>query len=598
MAYRYQTPRSQQYTSSFVPLPLDYLNQAMLSRQEQYDKNYQSAVMAQDKYSMLESVPGGDTDYKTKFLDDSFNKFHQTVKDKYGGDYSQAGNEAMQTVSEINRSPFWNYSQQHLTDWKKKKELYDKYNSAGTLVTPEGFNMNQSVYDAETDSFRIPKYEMYERNDYTKYLNENFKGLQNNIRESGLMGSFDSRNPMLSYQRIKGFSEKEIYNQLNETDINNFKKENSTFMIENPDATSEEVRRFMSNTLGNIMAQEITNEYERNPNFTTDIEWSREQRLRAGDQGDYVPPYEPMLKLLGDKDWSTTKFKDWMKTPDSEFETSYDEKIAEISKDLGLPPMSLADLKKLDATTPTSMGAVFKDLFKINPPKTGEEYAEIRGNINKVKDKLEEYYNDNRPKGIPQYFFDPTSLGAESKNISKVTANEEAAETIVLGYLDQYQISGMSQEDSDKKLAKIGAIAGKKVESYGRTRNRIISPVIKYTDPDTKETTPVRLIPKAESGINNVLLETLSGSGEDFYNTHVEQFKEEMTSKVKEITHDGKDKNLTLQEFGKRFTESYTLPEINKMGRAEFNSRIPFYYEHYKNYEANPQITLGNSNKL
>ena len=148
--FRYSYPRRQNYISSFVPLPLDYLDKNIQRQQTGYDQSVSMLTQAEDLYGGLQ-VSGEDIPEKNRLIEETFGDIDKVVSEQYGDDYYRALPEIQKRIAKLRRNPFFTLAPQYMEARKKEQELRDKFGAdAFAAKTLRGV----SIRDPETGEYR------------------------------------------------------------------------------------------------------------------------------------------------------------------------------------------------------------------------------------------------------------------------------------------------------------------------------------------------------------------------------------------------------------------------------------------------------------
>jgi len=576
MAYRYTNPKRQQYQSAFVPLPLDYLNQALQSRQSLYDQNFSGLMQAEDKFAALESAPGAWTDEKNIKLTKAFNDIHQLVQDKYGGDYSQASSDIMRGIASIRKDPFWNLMSQDLLDWKQKKSLRDQLEAQGQLGFEEGFD-NYQIKD-ERGNYVLPKRQIYTRTDILQKASQALPSLftkqTDGVQKSKATG-------YLEMVKKIGASPEEIDKAVTVDVAKQIYDESADLRAAYPNMNMEQFRKEISRRLQGAISQKEDKQLVRDLNWISpteqaDINYKNEMLRAKQDEDNKSRGFLNMLSRTTPTNWNEKDFKEFYKSTDSDVTNQYDPVIQQLGRKYGLPVSSMAQLKQLDQSTPSAFKRMVNYLLKsvagadprfnstqiaiINATEMGVQ--EIQKNIiNSIKDELSAHYEKNRPDVLPQYTFNP-ALARDSKDIELINKNREALDDLVTQNLSgNFVIPAQSQEKSDEILK---GIKKKDITNinYGRTKNsldpkqKIVSATITYNDAQGKEQT-VRVITKPEAAEHAQLISNkLDAVGQDFYEEKQAEFIDEVKQKFPKWTEEN-GRPLSYVEFVNKYYDSF-----------------------------------------
>lgn len=123
---RYAQPVRQQYESFFNPIPIEFVQEQLMQRQNRYDQAYAGALDAKDQAAQAE-VGMLDVAYKNKIVEDFKNNTNKIVEERYGGDWGKASKEIARTVTNIRSNPFWNAAKEMEKQRQLAQQLKLKY---------------------------------------------------------------------------------------------------------------------------------------------------------------------------------------------------------------------------------------------------------------------------------------------------------------------------------------------------------------------------------------------------------------------------------------------------------------------------------------
>lgn len=427
MAYRYTTPRSQQYQSTFVPLPLDYLNQAMQSRQQSYDQNLQNMMQAEDKYASIETSPLY-AEEKNRLLDEQFGNIHKVVQDKYGGDYSQATNEIMRGVVNVRKNPLWNIANQDLLDWKQKKALRDQLEAQGQLEYAEGFD-NVPIKD-DKGNYILPKRQVYAKVDTDKMLQTDFAGRFTTTRDVNVPSD---RYGQYKTKRVTGSTRDEMTEAITPQYAQEILRTNPQLVKSHPEYQNPEVfrQKLINDAMGRMPENEIYN-YDRNLGVLTAGELAdqeyRKQALQQKAEGTSNQLNLDLIQREGFLPYSDVNYKDLAKN--ELLQNQLDNNVKKFSKDYNI---GIDDYKSL-VNKRTELESKLKDIRSRKVKEDVRTPDDIRNEkqfqieltkINNFENIIEEDFNKNKSTGIAKFDLTPMAtsdpkLIPQIKNIREV----------------------------------------------------------------------------------------------------------------------------------------------------------------------------------
>ena len=274
MALRYYTPSRQQYVSTFVPMPVDFIANQLMQKQAQYDKTQQLISSAEDVYGGRE-VASPDIAYKNKLIEENFGKVHDLVAEKYSGDYGQAFNEIQNMVGKFNKDPFWNMSKQRLDQDVRERERRRTLEMEGTLVTnPEQEDpFSAPIRRGDDGSYAMPEYSgsFYRRDDYASTIDKNIsEAISSMAREDILQGTGDPA--FLQNIRTTGLSTKDLDAYI-ARDPDAFNRvvadlmQNPAFRIEHG-KTLDQAEKYVKDVMKGQISEKIDRQVMGNPRFS------------------------------------------------------------------------------------------------------------------------------------------------------------------------------------------------------------------------------------------------------------------------------------------------------------------------------------------
>lgn len=542
MAYRYQNPRTQQYQSTFVPLPLDYLSQALQSRQQAYDQNMQNIMQAEDKYAGIETAPGW-TEEKNRLMDETFNNIHKSVQDKYGGDYSQATNEIMRGIVGLRKNSFWNMANQDLLDWKQKKALKDQLEATGQLEYAEGFD-NVKIKD-ENGNYVLPKRQVYAKVDTDKMLQTDFAGRFNTTRDVNVPSD---RYGQYKTKRVTGSTRGEMNEVITPQYAQEILRTNPQLVMSHPEYKNSEIfrQKLVNDAMSRMPENEVYN-YDRNLGVLTAGELMQERRYQADDAlarakaiaAGKIPidAIKPSRSFAFNAD--TTKFKDIQTDPQNK--ALYDGLVQDQLKDT--PYTNIKSLQQVEDRLnilKKRTDVAHRDLFNseevngvlITPPKDKTERDALmkeRSVLEGLHTNLQTNFSSalgNKVQGfnIDQLSTtDPTSI----EKIDKIKKNLNETFTDNTNRLK----SVLSQDASTLKNAE-----SVKVKDFYYSGKELIYNVSTVDKKGVKKDILVRHIDTEDDNLSNSVIGYLSGmvdpNGENPFASVINDYGQNKSSKM------------------------------------------------------------------
>lgn len=614
MAYRYQTPRSQQYQSTFVPLPLDYLNQAMLSRQQSYDQNYQNMLAAEDKYAALETAPEW-TAEKTRVLDEAFGNIQKTVQDKYGGDYSQATNEIMSSIVGLRKNPLWNYAAQDLVDYKQKKAQYDHLVANNQLGYAEGFDGTTKIKDSN-GNYTLPKRQVYAKLDlnpiYQKKYNSLFNDVYDNKVASDIPGQF-------KIVKTKGADRSKIEKDVTLDDAIQILDENVVLQKQHPEwvANPELFRQQIVDDIDKSIARTRDAQYVTNRDyidaptairnrqdqeqFDRQMQWNYDQLAAKNDKNSSNSDGSSSNNMFVESpvrlDPSIIPYKKFLSMAESDpsLQDKLNPMIQSLGKKFGITGLNtLSDLTKLDEDTyhnnpmlraPKIIGqsiidaATGGDAVKTLYDKENKDLF-LRPKINAVKKELEENYEFLSPTAISPFQISPL-MAEDSPEITKINANKREVNDYILTNIKNFQVSGENEKQSAKIIEKIDDLVSKKgtdtsveTKDYMVPNSGKVFTVIDWRDGKNKGTIIVEPKPSAMESTNEILLGKFIRLDEGFRNSMKSRSLKYYSSKWEDQKKTNNKLSLDREDFDSY--EEFELYNDYELQRAQSKPKLRY----------------------
>lgn len=600
MAYRYRTPRSQEYLSTFVPLPMDYLNQALQSRQKEYDQNLLAINEAEDRYASLESAPQWNAE-KTRLLDETFGNIHKTIKDKYGGDYSQGTAEIMSSIVGLRKKPFWNLMAQDTVDWKQKKALYDQLETSGQLGYAEG--MDDIPVTFQNGTWSAPKRKVYAKVDTNAILRNDFNGLFNAVREENV----ESDRPG-QFKKIKrvGSTESEIRAVITDSYVQDLLQKNPQLAYMYPDAQNPAVFRekLIKDAMGQ-MPQNETVDYDADQNQMTEYQRQSLALQRKNMELDYASQLAKiqaegksgqggsfdMMRQAGERMMSTD-WKEFKKSGEASITDIYDKDIAIAAQREGLPISTMQEFNELlsnkddprfqsseafEKYKAAEIAKIKKRQDEIKKRKSTSASAgysvssvttpemEFQNRLDKklkaIDSDVRKVYDEKKPDALIHYNFAPTAF-SKSSDMDLVKKTKGYVEDLVFSGFDQnWTILGEGREKSNdwmtNTLPKV--TIDKEATTYAQTRDGKAIVEVKYKDENGKNFSRQFVTKPEASGINRQLVDKLDNSNQTFHNARAERFK--------------------------KFTDETLFPELERRATKEDMTNRDVFVKHYMNIQ-------------
>jgi len=202
-----QQPTTSQYESFFNPIPLDFLQEQLGSRQGKYDAAFAGTLGAQDELNQVQ-VGMSDIASKNQIVKEGIGNIDKIVNDKYGGDWSKASKEIARSVTQMRANPFWNAQK----EVEKKRAAYqtqvDKFGPNALMFGADPRNV--STLDEQGQVRKQDQFagEVVEKGDYIKTARELMAGLTPDKNTWGL--TREEIDNFLGYGEVSQVTEKKI----------------------------------------------------------------------------------------------------------------------------------------------------------------------------------------------------------------------------------------------------------------------------------------------------------------------------------------------------------------------------------------------------
>jgi len=261
------------YLSYYDPQQVERLGTVIQQRGQRYDAA-QAAIAKYLEDAGATEMRGPDRDAVISKISSELENVKGKVKERYNGDYGLAVNDVIQGLSKS--SGIYKQAGQKYKEEQKYLPLYQKLKSEGKLVTPKGAlnPFEQSSFDESTGRFKDIDYsQMYERNDYNKWIKENISDrLSQNISDdlTGVIKTAKSgQDAFLIMQKVKGMRQDQIGSQISDEDIEMFIKQNPTYKLEFSDGKGgidmNAAKQFVTETAKNQVIYQIDKQLVNNP---------------------------------------------------------------------------------------------------------------------------------------------------------------------------------------------------------------------------------------------------------------------------------------------------------------------------------------------
>ena len=272
---------------------LPMMAEALKGGQQRYDL----AQTAIAKY--LEENAAGkfrDPDYANVVgaLNKSLEDIQRNVKDKYQGQYGDALGDITQKLGKARG--IFHQAQKAYEEEEKYKPLYQKLKTEGKLVTPKGMEdpFTKQSYNPETGQFNDIDYsQMYEKNDYNKWIGENISNrLNQNVTDnisSAIANASSGESPFMIAQKVKGTSQNKIAEQISDKDVDLFLSQNPTYAMEF-EGDKNAAKQFMVETAKNQVFQQIDQQVINNPY------WKEKQKAEVDDPSNLFQTVDDLSK--------------------------------------------------------------------------------------------------------------------------------------------------------------------------------------------------------------------------------------------------------------------------------------------------------------
>ena len=149
--YNYQRPTVRQYESFFNPVPIEFIQEQLRGRQQQYDAAYAGALAGRDEFANIQ-VGMADLASKNQLISKGMDNINRMVEEKYGGDWGRAAKEVARNVSQMRSDPFWNAQKEMEKRRQAFQEDISKYGSKAMIFGADPRQM--STIDPATGQVR------------------------------------------------------------------------------------------------------------------------------------------------------------------------------------------------------------------------------------------------------------------------------------------------------------------------------------------------------------------------------------------------------------------------------------------------------------
>lgn len=277
-----QDTSSAPYISYYDPQQVERIGSIIQQRGQRYDAA-QSAIAKYLEEAGATEMRDPDKAGVMSWIANDLEKVKSNVKDRYNGDYGLAANEIIRSLAKS--SNIYRTAGQKYKEEQKYLPLYQKLKSEGKLVTPkESVNpFEEQAFDESTGSFKPLDYsQMYERNDYNKWIGENISTrLNQNVTDNinyALKNASSGESPFLVAQKVKGMAQNKISENISDADVELFLQQNPTYAMEF-EGDKRAAKNFMIETAKNQVYQQIDQQVINNPYW--------EQRQKETSKNDY-----------------------------------------------------------------------------------------------------------------------------------------------------------------------------------------------------------------------------------------------------------------------------------------------------------------------
>ena len=190
---RYYRPQQAQYISQYADykLPYEAVQNAVIGRQNKFDANQLALAQSAAKYAQLASRDI-DAAGKQREIDNWLDSVHQTVNEKYGGDFSLASGDIYNSTAKFAANPMWSAMQTALEDDKaykqakatalmNEKKMYNKHDFTGdrSVFADDGSlqEANYSYIPVDGERWKGVLRKEFEDKQLDKYSTANLKAM-------------------------------------------------------------------------------------------------------------------------------------------------------------------------------------------------------------------------------------------------------------------------------------------------------------------------------------------------------------------------------------------------------------------------------------
>jgi len=272
-----QQPTTSQYESFFNPIPLDFLQEQLGSRQGQYDQGYAGALAAKEQMQMQQGALS-DLAAKNEIIGGVMGNVDKVIDEKYGGNWGKGAKEIAALITDARSNPFWE-SSKHLAEQQKVQQQF-QLNNPNAYIKQDV--LGQSTMDPETGQVRGREaltFSGMKRGDYATSIEKQFADMEATITE-GVLAKAKGIDGMLTRQKVEEISSNDI-KAAAKAGAATFHNNNPDYIeghmtLINPDTqqkyTREEAEaKAITDIEGQIMdkvVSKITNKDMRDPSYT------------------------------------------------------------------------------------------------------------------------------------------------------------------------------------------------------------------------------------------------------------------------------------------------------------------------------------------
>lgn len=250
--------------------------ESLKNSQERYDASQLAIAKTLEEAGMAE-LREPDRAGVLGRISSNIDEIQKQVASKYEGDYGRASTEIIKSLSK-SKGVLGQASQLYKEE-QKYRPLYEQLRASGKLVMPGDNPFTKAAFDDKGQFVGGPDYSnIYERNDYNKWVMENISNRINNRVYDNigkLVEQFKAENPnvkdpFLIMSKVRGASQDEVLknvgNIVSDQDAKMFIEQNPTYAMEFGNDVNK-AKEFMLQTAANQIYHQVDKQMINNPNY-------------------------------------------------------------------------------------------------------------------------------------------------------------------------------------------------------------------------------------------------------------------------------------------------------------------------------------------